>query len=105
MRCLARSHASLFLQFGERDEWITRADAEAQIAAASEPKLSRFYACDHAMDASAARDRARWLRDRLALPREPALAGAERLLPRGQIFTYRAIAPFVRLARWHARHG
>jgi dienelactone hydrolase len=97
--CLPRVRSALSLQFAERDAWITRADADAQVAAARDPKRVRWYACDHALDASAARDRVHWLAGELELARAPELPAGE-LLPRGQVRVCRAVAPFVRAGRW-----
>jgi hypothetical protein len=97
--CLPRVHASLLFQFGAQDAWIARADADAQVASACEPKRALWYACDHALDASAAADRARWLAAELALPRVPELPAGE-LLPRAQLRACRVVAPIARAARW-----
>jgi dienelactone hydrolase len=102
--CLPRVHASLLFQFAAQDAWIARADADAQIGAAREPKRALWYACDHALDASAAADRARWLCQELGLPRVPELPPSE-LLPRAQVRACRVVAPFARVAGWLSQRG
>lgn len=96
---IGRARAACLFQYGERDEWIVRPDAEAYAAAAPEPKRVRWYATDHAFDAAARRDRAAFLREQLQLGPldEAALAAAE--LPRGDRFRYRLARPLVALAR------
>jgi dienelactone hydrolase len=98
VRCLSRVSASLLLQFGERDEFITRADAEAQIAAAREPKRVCWYDADHALGAPALQDRGRWLAEQLQLA-EPALARVEPL-PRAQVRVSRLVGFVLRIGRW-----
>lgn len=102
VRRLPAASASLFFQFAERDAWITRADAEAQLAAAREPKQAKWYACDHALDALAARDRARWLAQQLGFSREPVLPVGE-LLPRGQVRISRAVGGALRISSWFSK--
>ena len=102
--CLPRVHASLLFQFAALDAWIKRVDADAQVSAAREPKRALWYACDHALDASAAADRARWLAAELALPRVPELPAGE-LLPRAQVRACRVVAPIARVASWLLRRA
>jgi len=97
-RCLPHATASLFFQFAERDAWISRADAEAQLTAARDPKQATWYACDHALDTAALRDRARWLAAQLHLTHEPELPVGDSL-PRGQVRISRAVGTLVRWAR------
>jgi dienelactone hydrolase len=104
VRCLPRIRAALLFQFAQRDEFISRADAEAQIAAARGPKQATWYACDHALNAAAFGDRARWLGEQLGFAGEPGLPAHE-LLPRAQVRRYRLIAPVVRLASWLSRRA
>jgi dienelactone hydrolase len=103
-RCLPRASAALFFQFAERDAWIERADADAQVAAAPAAKRVQWYACDHALDAAAARDRARWLAQQLGFAREPALPEGE-LLPRGQLRVSRVVGAARRLAMRFSKRG
>jgi dienelactone hydrolase len=95
--------AACLFQYGERDEFIARDDASDYAAAAPEPKRVLWYACDHAFDAAARRDRAAWLRERLALGSldEGALARAE--LPARDRFGYRLVQPLLRLQRRFAK--
>jgi hypothetical protein len=53
--------AALFLQFAERDEWVTRVDADTQAASAAASTQVRWYDADHALSSKALFDRARWL--------------------------------------------
>jgi dienelactone hydrolase len=92
----------LLFQFAERDEWITRADADAQIAAAAGPTTVQWYRADHALDAAALGARAEWLATTLALPRVPVMPN-EMMLPRSQVRAYRTIKPLMRVRNWLAR--
>jgi len=100
---IGRASAACFFQYAERDEFITRADAEAYVAAAPEPKRVGWYATDHAFDAAARRDRGAWLRDRLGLGAtdETALAAAD--LPAWDRWGYRSIKPLLALQRRFAQ--
>jgi len=71
VRCLPKTRASLLFQFADRDAWISRADAEAQLTAARDPKQAKWYACDHALDAAALQDCAHFLARQLAFEHEP----------------------------------
>jgi dienelactone hydrolase len=102
---IARTKAACFFQYAERDEWIGRDDAEAYAAAAPEPKRVAWYACDHAFDPAARRDRAAWLRDRLALGPLDEAALAQATLPARDRFGYRLIQPLLRLQRRFAKPG
>jgi dienelactone hydrolase len=75
---IRRSKAACLFQYAEEDAWIPRADTEEFVAAAPQGKRVAWYACDHTFDDAARRDRAAWLRERLALGAldEAALAGA-----------------------------
>jgi dienelactone hydrolase len=100
---IGRSRAACLFQFGERDEFITRADAEAYAAAAPAPMRVAWYPCDHAFDAAARRERAGWLRDRLGLgPLDEAALAAARLPARDRL-AYGAIRPLLALSRRFAR--
>lgn len=102
VRCLPQANASLFLQFAERDGFISSADADAQIAAAREPKRVKWYACDHAFCDEALQDRAAWLAQQLGWPSAPQ--GTEEVsLPRSQLWRYRAIKRLLRVASWFGR--
>lgn len=58
--------SSLFLQFGERDEFFGRDLAERLADAASQPKLVRWYDTDHYFRSEEAkRDRVEWLQSQL----------------------------------------
>jgi dienelactone hydrolase len=100
---IGRASAACFFQYAERDEFITRADAEAYVAAAPEPKRVGWDATDHAFDAAARRDRGAWLRDRLGLGAtdETALAAAD--LPAWDRWGYRSIKPLLALQRRFAQ--
>ena len=102
LRTLGRTRARLLLQFGERDEFISRADAEAQIAAAPAGSERSFYACDHAFGAATTADRAAWLASALdfAPPAREALARVA--LPRAQVWKYRLLKPLLALAKRRA---
>jgi dienelactone hydrolase len=67
VRFVAGEHASsLFLQFGERDEFFGRELAERLADAASQPKLVRWYDTDHYFRSEEAkRDRVEWLHAQL----------------------------------------
>jgi dienelactone hydrolase len=95
---IGRTRAACLFQYGERDEFITRADAEAYAAAAPEPKRVLWYATDHAFDAAARRDRARFLGEQLGLgPLDEAALAAVRL-PARERWGYRLIQPLLRFA-------
>jgi dienelactone hydrolase len=96
---IGRTRAACLFQYAERDEFITRGDAEAYAAAAPEPKRVAWYACDHAFDAAARRERAAFLRERLGLGPldESALAAAA--LPAGDRLRYGLVKPLLALAR------
>ena len=71
--------------------------------AAPAAKRVAWYATDHAFDAAARLDRARFLREQLGLGPldEAALAAAD--LPTRDRFGYRLIKPMLALARRFAR--
>jgi dienelactone hydrolase len=100
---IGRSRAACLFQFGARDEFITRADADAYAAAAHEPKRVAWYPCDHAFDATARLERAAWLRDRLGLAAldEAALAAARH--PWRERLAYGMVRPLLALQRRFAR--
>jgi dienelactone hydrolase len=96
---IGRTRAVCFFQYGERDEFIEHADAVAYAAAAPEPKRVRWYACDHAFDAAARRERALFLRERLGLGPLDEAALAAAALPAGDRLRYGLIKPLLALAR------
>jgi dienelactone hydrolase len=96
---LGRTRAACFLQYGERDEFIAHADAEAYAAAAPEPKRARWYPCDHAFGEAARRDRALFLREQLGLGPLDEAALAAAALPAGDRLRYRIVKPLLALAR------
>ena len=100
---IGRTQAACLFQYAERDEFITREDAEAYAAAAPALKRVAWYATDHAFDAPARLDRARFLRERLGLGplHEAALAAAD--LPVRDRFGYGLIQPLLALQRRFAR--
>jgi hypothetical protein len=60
--------AALFLQFARYDRYISDEQANRYAAAASNPKLVRWYDCGHEFnDTQSARDREGWLAEQLAL--------------------------------------
>jgi len=104
VQCLARANASLLFQFADRDEWISRADANAQLTAAREPKQATWYPSDHALNATALRDRATWLAAELRLDRVPEMP--ERAwLPHSQVRVSRAVGTLIRWGRQLTRAG
>jgi dienelactone hydrolase len=68
---------AIFFQFGTIDSWISRRAAEAYVAAASEPKVARWYPTSHEFNhLGATGDRLAWLQERLGLePVGPILRG------------------------------
>jgi dienelactone hydrolase len=104
VRCLPEVRARVLFQFAERDEFITRADAEEQLAAAREPKDARWYRCDHALDARAASERASWLAQQLGFADDWQLPDDE-LLPHSQLRRYRMLKPLLRVASWLTPRG
>jgi dienelactone hydrolase len=100
VRCLDRVRCALLLQFGDRDEFISAADAAAQTAAApSSNRHSVTYPCDHAFGSRATRERAAWLGGTLGFepPPDPVLARVS--LPRAQRWKYLALKPLLALSR------
>jgi dienelactone hydrolase len=104
-RRIGRTRAACLFQYAERDEFITREDAAAYAAAAPEPKRCAWYATDHAFDAAARRDRAAWLRERLALGALDEAALARAALPARDRFGYRLIQPLLALQRRFAKRA
>ena len=100
---IGRSRAAFLFQYAAHDAWITRADAEAYAAAAPEPKRVAWYPCDHAFDATARRERAAWLRERLGLgPLDEAALAAARL-PARERFSHGMVQRLLALSRRFAR--
>jgi cephalosporin-C deacetylase-like acetyl esterase len=62
------SPASMLMQFGLYDSWISRTAAETYFAAGGDPKEVRWYPASHELnDISALADRARWLEREVGL--------------------------------------
>jgi pimeloyl-ACP methyl ester carboxylesterase len=60
--------ASVFMQFGTADSWISPAAADAYFAAAAQPKTMRRYPCSHEFnDPRALADRAEWLHEEIGI--------------------------------------
>ncbi len=78
--------ASVFMQFGTADSWISPAAAEAYFAAAAQPKTMRRYACSHEFnDLGALADRAEWLHEEIGIrPVWPLLEDVLREHPGGR---------------------
>ncbi|HEV8632519.1 MAG TPA: hypothetical protein VGV61_19550 [Thermoanaerobaculia bacterium] len=70
--------AKLFFQFAFADQYISQAQAARYYAAASEPKLWKWYDGGHELTGYAARDRADWLAT--VIGTAPAQAGRDRAL-------------------------
>jgi dienelactone hydrolase len=104
VRCLPRVRAELLFQFAERDAFIERADADAQVAAASEPTPALWYACGHELAARALEDRARWLAAQLGLSADPTTPAAD-WLPRKQVRVSRAVEAALRVRSWFSRRS
>lgn len=104
MTNLPNVSAPLLFQFAERDEWITRADADAQVEAAVSASTVQWYRTDHSLDGEAMAARAAWLASSLSLQRVPATPN-ENALPRAQVRAYRAIKPLMRIRNWFTRKG
>jgi dienelactone hydrolase len=100
---IGRASSAFLLQYGERDEFIARADAEALAAAAAGPAQTRWYACDHAFDLAARRERAVWLAEWLGLGGIDGAALAAAALPARDRFAYRLMQPLLRLQARFAR--
>ncbi len=60
---------AVLFQFASKDVYVTRAAADALVAAAREPKTARFYDCGHEMNGKAMEDRTAWLLDVLGAAR------------------------------------
>jgi predicted esterase len=59
------SPAALYVQEGTQDTWFTRAEAEALVAAAHEPRRLVWYEAGHGLDDRSHRDRIDWLAEAL----------------------------------------
>lgn len=57
----------VYLQFGTKDEHVSKERAEASIAATSQPKTLSWYEAGHGLNEQAVRDRMQWLRQQLKL--------------------------------------
>jgi uncharacterized protein len=102
---IRRSKAACLFQYAEQDEWIPRDDAEEFVAAAPQGKGVAWYACDHAFDAAARRDRAAWLRERLALGPLDEAALARARLPGRDRFGYGLVKRLLALQRRFAKRA
>jgi dienelactone hydrolase len=96
---IGHTSAACLFQYAERDEFITREDAAAYAAASPAPRHVAWYRTDHAFDLAARRDRAAWLRERLALGPLDAKALRAAELPGRDRWSYRAVKPLLALAR------
>lgn len=78
--------ASVFMQFGTGDSWISSGAAEAYFAAANQPKTMRRYTCSHEFnDLRALVDRDEWLHEEIGIrPVTPLLEGVLRQRPDGR---------------------
>jgi predicted esterase len=65
---LPTSKASILIQFGSSDVYISRAEADRFIAAVAGDKSVKFYTAGHELNALAMADRLTWLRSQLKLP-------------------------------------
>ncbi|NTX36491.1 dienelactone hydrolase family protein [Myxococcus sp. CA033] len=77
-------HASpraLFFQNGRSDAWVTAAQVNAFIDAATMPKLAKVYEGGHELGDAARRDRAQWLRTHLGFGEVPAFGPPMIALP------------------------
>lgn len=102
---IGRARAAFLFQYAERDEWITRADAERLVAAAPAPKQCTWYPTDHAFDAEARRERAAWLAAQLGFAAPDPAALAKAALPARERRRYRSLKPLLALARLFARRA
>jgi dienelactone hydrolase len=59
--------APVLLQFGTKDEHVSKARAEASIAATREPKKVIWYETGHGLNEQAVKDRMAWLKQQLNL--------------------------------------
>lgn len=57
----AAAPAPVLFQFGSKDRFVTRQQADALVAAAKSPKEAKFYECGHEMNREAMDDRVAWL--------------------------------------------
>jgi cephalosporin-C deacetylase-like acetyl esterase len=57
---------AVLLQFAHKDPYVSRAAADALVAAVAVPKEAKFYDCGHGMSMHAMTDRVAWLIGRLA---------------------------------------
>ncbi|NTX64798.1 dienelactone hydrolase family protein [Myxococcus sp. CA051A] len=77
-------HASpraLFFQNGRSDAWVTAAQVNTFIDAATMPKLAKVYEGGHELGDAARRDRAQWLRTHLGFGEVPAFGPPMIALP------------------------
>ncbi|HEY3056936.1 MAG TPA: dienelactone hydrolase family protein [Thermoanaerobaculia bacterium] len=74
--------APIFLQFARNDEYISRAQADRFIKAASDPAVFKWYEGNHQFNAAARADRSSWLATELGftIP-DPAYRAVDRASP------------------------
>jgi dienelactone hydrolase len=64
---IGKAKAPVLFQFAKEDVYVPKANADAFVAAAAEPKEVRWYDGGHGLTAQAVRDRQDWLAARLGL--------------------------------------
>ncbi|NTX04322.1 acyl-CoA thioester hydrolase/BAAT C-terminal domain-containing protein [Myxococcus sp. CA040A] len=72
---------ALFFQNGRSDAWVTAAQVNTFIDAATMPKLAKVYEGGHELGDAARRDRAQWLRTHLGFGEVPAFGPPMIALP------------------------
>ena len=75
LKAIHRAHATFFFQAGLKDQVVPRAELEALIRAAPQPKTVHWYAAGHVLDQQAEHDQLRWLARQLGLD-GPVVSGA-----------------------------
>jgi outer membrane protein assembly factor BamB/dienelactone hydrolase len=65
---VGKAKAPVYFQFAKEDAYVPKANADAFVAAAAEPKEVRWYDAGHRLSEQAVRDRQDWLATRLGLP-------------------------------------
>ncbi len=68
------SPATVFLQYGRQETFLTPERVQAYAAIVSEPKLFKLYDAPHALNADARRDRISFLAEQLSLKQPPSEA-------------------------------
>lgn len=64
---IGKANGPVLLQFATRDQFVSRAQADAMFAAARSPKDILFYDAEHKMNEKSVEDRIAWLRKQLGL--------------------------------------